>query len=114
MSFQSKNDYFKLATAGSALCCTDDADGRSASVATAMKEDGTVVASEVYGEICAPTNTYKVAGSYSGTFKLGLVEGSTVTVGSVEHKIVLNNVTLNTGAASEPTITAAGQMVESA
>lgn len=107
MAFQSKTDYFGLA--GNGLICISDSDGRTASVAEAKDEAGTIVANTVYGEISNPSNSYVVKSTVAST-ATPIVLGS---VHSVDGKsYVLNSVSINTTAGGAPTVEASGEQVE--
>ena len=104
MSFIAKTDYFGLSSGS--LVVSDSSDGKSAQNVTALKADGSIGANTVFGELLAPSNTYKVAGEVSANVVLGNV----TTVDN--HKIMLGNVSIGTSAGGEPTFTASGEEVE--
>ena len=105
MAFIAKTDYFGLA-GGNMLVVSDSSDGRSAQTVTALQEDGSVGACEVFGEALSPTNTYKIKNDVTKTIVLGgLLTSDTPWV-------MLGSVTINTAAGGEPTVQAAGESVE--
>ena len=55
--FIAKTDYFNLSDNATLVCASSD-DGRSAEVAEATGQDGSIVASCVYGEKISPSNEY--------------------------------------------------------
>ncbi len=106
--FISKTDYFGLAD-GTSLVCISNSDGKSASTAEAIGQDGSVVVYNVYGENISPSNEYRVKGTVTkadGDIKLGQVNTVDGTC------VCLNNITINTQAGSAPTFTASGEQVE--
>ena len=106
-AFITKKDYFDLTS--SSLSCITSNDGKSAEVAEATSEDGTIVAYNVFGEKIAPSNEYQMAGNLScadGDIKLGNVS----TVDGM--KICLGSFSIGTSAGSAPTINASGEQVE--
>lgn len=112
MSFKEKVDYFSLADAGN-LVLVSAAEGRTAQVVEAQGQDGSVVASEVFGETRAPSCEYKLKAAYSsaaGALKLGGV--SSVTSEKTPRKFALVSISISTGAGAEPTLSASGEQVE--
>lgn len=106
MAFISKVDYYGIAD-GTSLVCTSSADGNSASTAEATGADGSIVASETYGESKSPSCDYALKAAWTPTaLKLGTVN----EVG--DESFVLANVTINTAGGSAPTVAASGEQVE--
>lgn len=111
MAFIQKEDYLGLSD--DKLVCTASNDGASASVAEAKGQDGSVVASEVYGENLAPSCDYQLKGEWSrgsespspNPVKLGAV----TTVGT--KKICLSGLSISTSAGAAPTVSANGEQV---
>ena len=107
-AFISKQDYFNFAN--DTITCVSSDDGRSAEVAEATGEDGTIVASNVYGEKISPSNEYQLSRDLSasdGYVQLGSVtevDGTYICLGSFD---------IGTSAGSAPTISASGEQVES-
>lgn len=106
MSFLTKKDYFNLAD-GSTLIVSDSSDGKSAQNVTALKEDGSVGANEVFGVSYSPSNTYKVASDVSRSIVLG-----SLLTADTPAWIMLGSVSINTSAGGEPTVQASGESVE--
>ena len=109
MAFKTKVDPFGIAAALTNAACKATADGNSASVAEARDENGTIVAHEVFGEVMAPSADYAVTGPIDaddGDIKLGAVTTYK------EKRVVLTNLTINTSAGGEPTMSASGEEVE--
>ncbi len=107
MAFIAKVDYFGLE--GAALDCSASNDGKSASVAEAKGNDGSIVAHEVYGETIAPSCDYQMLGAWTSAddaLALGTVK---VTDGA---SVCLGEISINTAAGSPPTISASGEQVE--
>jgi len=107
MAFKTKTDYFGLAgTTGVEIVA--DNENKSAQTAEAMGSDGSVVASEVFGEQIAPSCDYKISAAVTvqaDTWKLGAV---TTTGGKT---VALNNISISTSAGSETTMSASGEQV---
>lgn len=107
MAFATKTDPFGIVGSAGILECVSVTDNASASIAEAHDENGTLIAHEVFGEQIAPSAEYKVkkSGSISGV-KLGNV----TTYDS--KRVVLTNLTVNTSAGGETTVSASGEQVE--
>ena len=109
MAFKTKTDPFEIVGSLTTIVCKSTSDGNSASVAEARDEKGTIVAQEVFGENMSPSTDYAITGSYSaaaGGIKLGAVTTYK------NKRVVLTNLTINTSAGGEPTISASGEQVE--
>lgn len=109
MAFKDKTDPFGIVGSLTTIACKSTQDGNSASVAEAMDENGTIVAQTVYGENMSPSAEYAIKGTYSaaaGDIKLGAVTTYK------EKRVVLTNLTINTSAGGEPTMSASGAQVE--
>ena len=109
MAFKTKTDPFEIVGELTTIVCKSTSDGNSASVAEARDENGTIVAQEVFGENMSPSADYAITGSYTaaaGDIKLG--EVTTYKT----KRVVLTNLTINTSAGGEPTISASGEQVE--
>ena len=107
MAFIAKVDYFGLE--GTALDCTASNDGKSASVAEAKGNDGSIVAHEVYGEQLSPSCDYQLVAAWTSAddaLALGTVKA---TDGA---SVCLGEITINTSAGAAPTISASGEQVE--
>lgn len=107
MAFLTKTDFYSLA--GNSLVCVSDSDGATASVAEATDSEGTIVASTVFGETSAPSNSYVVKGTVSST-TTPVVLGKVTTVGG--KSFVLGSFSINTSAGSPATVEASGEQVE--
>lgn len=107
MAFLSKTDYFSLA--GSTLVCVSNSDGKTASVAEAKDQDGTIIASTVYGQTAAPSNSYVVKGTVTSTTTPIVLGGVTAVDGT---SYVLGSFSINTSAGSPATVEASGEQVE--
>lgn len=111
MAFKTKVDYFGLTGSLAGLACVSNADGKTASVAEAADEAGTIVANTVYGETAAPSSSYVVKAAIAataGTIGLGTASASA----EIGAPVVLSSVTISTSAGSAPTVEASGEMVE--
>lgn len=107
-AFIEKQDYFDIAD-DTQIVCISSTDGNSAEVAEATGEDGTIVASNVYGEKLSPSNEYQLKTDYvvsAGDLKLG---GVTTVNGK---SICLSTIDINTSAGSAPTFNVSGEQVE--
>ena len=107
MAFQSKTDFYSLS--GTSLVCVSGSDGATASVAEATDSEGTIVASTVYGETSAPSNSYVVKGTVSST-TTPVNLGKVTTVGGKSY--VLGTFSIDTSAGSPATVEASGEQVE--
>jgi hypothetical protein len=114
-AFISKTDYFDLVTtSNSKLACISADDGRSAEVAEATGEDGTIVANNVYGVKIAPSNEYQLKDSLTiaaNTIKLGSV-AEIENDDETSNFVCLATFEIGTSAGSAPTISASGEEVE--
>ena len=107
MAFATKTDPFGIVGSAGILECVSVTDNNTASVAEAHDENGSFVAHEVFGEQIAPSAEYKVK-------KSGDIED--VKLGAVttydSKRVVLTNLTVNTSAGGETTVSASGEQVE--
>ena len=88
-------------------------DGKTSSVAEAPNEYGDSAAADVYGEVLAPSVEYAVTGEIAATGDYVFPAlGSIVTWNSTK-KLMVTNITINTGANTPPTVTISGVEVES-
>ena len=108
MSFKSKVDYFGLAKEGAVVVVSAN-EGKSAQTVEAAGQDGSIVASEVFGETMAPSCDYKLKAAMEFTAQAPLKIGDVMTVD--EKKFVRTNLSISTGAGSEPTVSASGEQV---
>lgn len=109
MAFKTKTDPFGIVGSLTTIACKATADGNSASVAEARDENGTIVAQEVFGENMAPSADYAIKGTFApsaGDIKLGAVTTYKT------KRVALTNLTINTSAGGEPTVSASGEQVE--
>lgn len=107
MAFARKLDWFGLSS--DALKVSKCADGKAAQTVEAQGADGSVVASEVFGETLAPSCDYVVAGAVEwddGAHPLG---GLTETPDG--GKVALTNVSITTSAGAAPSVSASGESV---
>lgn len=112
-AFISKTDYFNLETKIPGLVCTTNEDGKSAELAEATGSDGSIVASNVYGEKIAPSNEYAVtSGINMSADTIALGDVTTTTDGATTKHICLNSIEIGTSAGSAPTVKASGEQVE--
>ena len=113
-AFISKQDFFGIAdgVADASLKILSSDDGRTAEVAEATGEDGSIVANNVYGEKLAPSCEYAMDGNIvadDGEIKLGAV--TEITEGTVTRYICLGSFEIGTSAGSAPTFSASGEEV---
>ena len=109
MAFKTKTDPFEIVGSLTTIACKATADGNSASVAEARDENGTIVAQEVFGENMSPSADYAIKGTFApsaGDIKLGAVTTYKT------KRVALTNLTINTSAGGEPTVSASGEPVE--
>ncbi len=107
MAFLVKLDYFGIAD--TAIVVKSSTEGASQSVAEAKGADGAIVATTIYGRTAAPSCDYALKGNVTkaeGDLALGEVKEVN------EKSYALTNVTINTSAGGEPTISASGEQVE--
>lgn len=107
MAFETKTDWFALS--GTNLEITDSTEGKSASVANATDEGGSIVATEVYGELLAPSCTYLPKASVSwSTLKLGdLSEGP----GHIDN-ICIKSISITLAKGEAPKMVVSGEQVD--
>lgn len=109
MSFEAKKDWFEFID-GAGVVCTDSTENKSAQVANATDAGGSIVATEVYAELLAPSCTYAVGADYDvTTAALGAMSRGTGQV----YNICLTGMTITLAKGSAPTITISGEQVES-
>lgn len=87
------------------------ADGRTSSSAEAPNEYGDTASNDVFGDVIAPSTEYAVTGEVDLS---DIVLGKIYTFGSgaTAKKLMLTNLTINTGAGNPPTVSLAGVEVE--
>ena len=105
MAFLTKVDPFGIAS--STLAVKSTSDGNSGSVAEATDENGTIVAQESYGNRMSPSAEYAL--KKETTFD-EIVLGGVSTYKT--KRVVLTQLTINTSAGGEPTISASGEEIE--
>lgn len=89
------------------LKAKSSSDGASSSFAECQDGKGDTVATDVYGEVIAPSTEYAVEGTVDlAALKLGKI----FTVGN--KKVMLTAVEVSTGAATNPTVSMSGVEVE--
>lgn len=109
MAFATKTDFSGLvAKSDGALLIRDDNPNESQEVYRPTGQDGSYVATEVYGDDASPANNFALAKDLSLEIKLGAI--TTVST----KKYALESVTVSTTGGSAPTISATSQLVESA
>lgn len=107
MSFKAKSDYYGLSAQAENLVLTSTTENRSAQVAEAKGENGFVVATEMYGNVSAPSCEYVAKGDVS----LDSIKIGTVTVIG-EGSFCLSSLSFSTSAGAAATVSASGQQVE--
>lgn len=107
MAFQAKIDYCGLATQNDKLIIRDSDLNGSVEKYQPQGADGSYVATEIYGETCAPTNSYGVkAGCESLDVQLG-------SYTEFEGKAyALESVNISTSAGAPVTVSASSQQIE--
>ena len=105
MAFLTKVDPFGISS--STLAVKSTSDGNSGSVAEATDENGTIVAQESYGNRMSPSAEYAL--KKETTFD-EIVLGDVSTYKT--KRVVLTQLTINTSAGGEPTISASGEEIE--
>lgn len=105
MAFLTKGDPFGISS--STLAVKSTSDGNSGSVAEATDENGTIVAQESYGNRMSPSAEYAL--KKETTFD-EIVLGGVSTYKT--KRVVLTQLTINTSAGGEPTISASGEEIE--
>ena len=105
MAFLTKVDPFGISS--STLAVKSTSDGNSGSVAEATDENGTIVAQESYGNRMSPSAEYAL--KKETTFD-EIVLGGVTTYKT--KRVVLTQLTINTSAGGEPTISASGEEIE--
>ena len=105
MSWASKQDYCGLA--GDAIVCKSANENRSGSYLEKTGEHGDIIATKAYGTANAsPSNEYAVKADAT----LAIVLGDVQTVDG--KKYMLQSVSVGTGSATEPTLSATAVQVE--
>jgi len=105
-AFIAKQDFFGLAD-GTTLVCVSSDDGKSAEVAEAVGQDGSIVENNVYGEKISPSNDYLQKTDWeigAGDLNLGDINALDSTT-----SVCLNNISIGTSAGSAPTISVSGE-----
>ena len=106
MSWAAKQDYCGLAD-GTAIICKSATENRSGSYLEKTGEHGDIIATKAYGTANAtPSCNYTIAKEKS----LAVTLGSVATVES--KKYALKSVSISTGSATEPTMSATAVQVE--
>lgn len=106
MSWASKQDYCGLAVTGKLICRKAD-ENRSGSYLEKTGEHGDIVATKAYGTANAsPSNEYAIAADVT----LAPVLGAVTAVDG--KKYMLQSVSVSTGSATEPTLSATAVQVE--
>lgn len=106
MAFVTKTDYFGVETED-VIDCIASNDGASASVAEATGEDGSIVASTVYGANKAPSCDYAIKAAWTQTaFKLGTVHEVSA------ESFVRSQLVIGTSGGAAPTVSVSGEQVE--
>jgi hypothetical protein len=105
MAFLTKVDPFGISS--STLAVKSTSDGNSGSVAEATDENGTIVAQESYGNRMSPSAEYALK---KETAFDEIVLGGVSTYKT--KRVVLTQLTINTSAGGEPTISASGEEIE--
>ena len=111
MSFQSKTDFFGIATQANGLEVTEANENKTASTAEGHNEKGDVVAFEVFGETMSPSNTYVLGADLTLS---GLPNCGAPIAGTGDYagkKFTLGSITISTSAGSPPTIQASGEEI---
>ena len=110
MPIPAKTDYCGLATTfANSLVTVDDAENLGPSKYQPQGQDGSFIATEVYGEDAAPTNSYKLKADIDADAG-DLVLNSVVTIDN--KKYALEQVSISTSGGSAPTIQATCKRVE--
>ena len=106
MSWAAKQDYCGLAD-GTAIICKSATENRSGSYLEKTGEHGDIVATKLYGTANAsPSNEYAIAKEKTLAVTLGQVQ----TVDGKQY--MLQSVSISTGSATEPTMSATAVQVE--
>ena len=83
-------------------------------MAEATGQDGSIVASNVYGERIAPSNTYQMKGALiqkeEGEIALGRL--NVIVENGLSTAVCMNSLDIGTAAGSPPSVTASGEQVE--
>ena len=121
MAFANKTDYCGLtdvAALTTSLLVKDDAENLSVEKYQPQGQDGSFIATEVYGEDRAPTNNYALAADISvtaGAIKLNAIKS--INFGTTEnpdnHNFALESFNITTSAGTAPSISATCQEIES-
>lgn len=110
MAIPAKTDYCGLATTfANSLVTVADEENPSPSKYQPQGQDGSFIATEVYGEDAAPTNTYKLKADIDADAG-DLVLNSVTTIDG--KKYALEQVTISTSGGAAPAITATCRRVE--
>lgn len=107
MSWNSKTDYCGLGD-GTAIICKSATENRTGSYLEKTGEHGDIIATKPYGDKNgSPSNDYAIAKAKTfSSLKLGTI----TTVGT--NKYMLQSVSVSTGSATEPTMSATAVRVE--
>jgi hypothetical protein len=109
MAFKTKTEPYGIAD-GTTLVVLSTTDGKTASNAEALGEDGSIVANTVYGETSAPTAELALKADWEtddGDIQLGAVTTSD------NKKFALGGIHIRTAAGAAPTISIKGEQVQS-
>lgn len=108
MAFEAKKDWFEFAD-DTNVVCTDSADNKGAQTDIATDAGGSIIATEVCGELLAPSCTYAVKAAYdvNGLALGGMTEGP----GAADN-ICLTNVSLTLSKGNAPALVLSGEQVE--
>lgn len=110
MAIPAKTDYCGLATTfANSLVTVADEENPSPSKYQPQGQDGSFIATEVYGEDAAPTNTYKLKADIDADAG-DLVLNSVTSIGHKEY--ALEQVTISTSGGAAPAISATCKRVE--
>jgi hypothetical protein len=108
MAFKLKKDCYSLGGDG-ALVAVSTSEGKSASVVEAQGQDGSIVASEVFGETSAPTVDYQLKKALETTIENAIKLGKVTKLDN--NSFVLSSFSITTGAGAVPTVSAGGEQV---
>jgi hypothetical protein len=112
MSFKNKIDWFGLAKEGTNLVAVSESDGASAQTVDVPDDKGSFAVTTMFGESVAPSVDYKLKGTFKqlGNNEADIKLGQVATAN--EKTVALASITINTGAGSEPTVSASGEQVQ--
>lgn len=107
MAFQNKTDYCGLGSV-SGLELKANSLGKSAQFLEKSGQNGSIVATELFGQVASPSCDYAVSGD---------VALSSISLGSgilfdTTHQVALSSVTINTTAGDMPTVSASAVQIE--